>query len=255
MAEEPRKLPLWEFADSPFTWGGIGVIVGAALVSPSLFKWAFVGAGVSIGIGWLRAGSLRGSRGTIRIGGNVAMLGALAIIWFGVWKIIPKPVEPPTAEQIAEAVVGKTNQNIKPSAPIQLPKSASADEIAASIVGRLPKAASTLDLSNGDLKAQAKNVAEQIQKQLQPAVKEYFAIELDNSLSRQEKTFRQKQLEDDFMGHEENKLLFAKADYLRDAVLAKLGRPPLRDKMFTVWPGSTGGVVAEQLNQLASELP
>jgi hypothetical protein len=102
MAEEPMAKPLWRFADSPFTWGGIGVVIGSAVVTPVWFRYAFVGGGISIGIGFLRAGIFTGRHIVYRAITQVVLLLGLATCWWLLWKVIPKPEEPLTRKGAQE---------------------------------------------------------------------------------------------------------------------------------------------------------
>ena len=96
MGGEKRSIStLWRFFDSPFTWGGIGVLVGSALVSPTWFKFAFVGGGIAIAIGLLRAGIESRSL-------TFLLLVCFSAGWYWVWRVIPKPVEPLTKKDALE---------------------------------------------------------------------------------------------------------------------------------------------------------
>lgn len=94
---------IWSFLESPFTWGGIGVIVGAAATSPSWFKYAFVGAGVAIAVGALRAGFSYPKSGLSKIAATLACL-ILATVWLKVWSVIPKPTDPLTKQDLRDVL-------------------------------------------------------------------------------------------------------------------------------------------------------
>jgi hypothetical protein len=255
MGESEEKNALWEFADSPFTWGGIGLILGAAIVSPALFKFAFIAAGVSVAIGFLRARAFKGKSITTRILLNLIILACMAFGWRSLWGWMPKPVEPPTPDQIAERVVQKIGTRADNNNPAPKPsKSTSENEIADAIVKKLPKNVQNLDLSNGDLRSQAKDAAERLHKNLDPEVVEYFRVQaLPNESERMAGLA---QVKSDFLSNPENKALFAKENYLRDSILARLGKPIPKEKYFNgEWPGSTGGFYADQLVDLANKLP
>lgn len=254
MAEESKNRRFWEFLDSPFTWGGIGVVAGAAIVSPSWFRPTFIGSGISVAIGLLRANWLKGSRFGIWLAGNVGLIALVAMIWFFVWKYIPKPGEPPTPEQIAQAVARKLGEAEKHSPPTHLPKSASADEIAASIIGKLPRSVPTLDLSNDELRAQAYEVSKQLEEVIHESAKNHFLAEKIADKTERESTLRQ--IENEYSTKPSNQLLFAKGNYLRDLLLARLKRPIPPDKLFDgKYNGSTFIVMPELLDQLADQLP
>jgi hypothetical protein len=99
-AVDEAKVAFWRFADSPFTWGGGGVIIGAALVSPAWFKLVFVCGGVLIAIGLLRAGGFS-NQSRIRAV-TIVLLLCLGVGWWLLWKVIPKPVEPLTKREAQE---------------------------------------------------------------------------------------------------------------------------------------------------------
>jgi hypothetical protein len=95
MGEEKTSVnAFWKFGDSPFTWGGIGVLVGSAIASPTWFRFAFISGGISIAIGLWRAGF-----GTIS---KVFLFFFLAGGWILLWRVIPKPVEPLTKKDAQE---------------------------------------------------------------------------------------------------------------------------------------------------------
>jgi hypothetical protein len=123
MAAEPNAKPskleaLWKFADSPFTWGGIGVVIGSAIVTPVWFRYAFIGAGISIGVGLIRAGILDGRHVAYRVIGQIALLLCLVVGWWSLWRVIPKPEEPLTKKS-AQELLEKWG---KPTFPQQSPQ-------------------------------------------------------------------------------------------------------------------------------------
>jgi hypothetical protein len=94
-----------EFIDSPFTWGGLGVLIGIATASPALFKYAFWGAGIAIWIGFLRSGLILHSRKwEARTAVIVLSTGVFLFGWMRLYQIIPRPTEPLTATQLTDAV-------------------------------------------------------------------------------------------------------------------------------------------------------
>jgi hypothetical protein len=139
MAEPRKRSALSDFADSPFTWGGISLLVGAALVSPAWFRAAFIGAGVAIGIGIVRAFLFGNLSVYWRCFRTLALLLCLGYGWFRLWGAVPKPVEPATPDQIADAVVRKLGSGAKNTAVAATPGSASATIIANAIVNKLPR--------------------------------------------------------------------------------------------------------------------
>ncbi len=122
---EEKKGPcaVWRFGDSPFAWGGVGVVVGSALVSPAWFTFAFVGGGIAIGIGLLRAGAFKGRSIIFRVVANVLLLSCLGVGWRLLWKVIPKPVEPLTKqdaqELLSKAASTNRSQAVPPAVPLK----------------------------------------------------------------------------------------------------------------------------------------
>ena len=123
MGEREEPGALWRFGDSPFTWGGIGVIVGSAIVSPTWFKFAFVGGGMAIAIGILRAKPFNGRSSRFRFAANLALLACLGIGWRLLWKVIPAPVEPLTKQEAQELFRQNANQS-QPVSQIPPPEDA-----------------------------------------------------------------------------------------------------------------------------------
>src|ERR1700683_2854466 len=111
MGEREEPGALWRFGDSPFTWGGIGVIVGSAIVSPTWFKFAFVGGGIAIAIGFLRAKPFNRRSSRFRFTANLVLLACLGIGWRFLWKIIPAPVETCTKQEAQELFRQNANQS------------------------------------------------------------------------------------------------------------------------------------------------
>jgi hypothetical protein len=117
MAEpETRYRALWNFCDSPFTWGEIGVVIGAALASPVWFRYAFIGGGISIGIGLLRANAFRQSRATARVVVNLVLCCSFVTLWILLWKVIPKPEAPVTRNELQQILNDKPSTLAAPVA-------------------------------------------------------------------------------------------------------------------------------------------
>jgi hypothetical protein len=93
-----------KFLDSPFTWGGIGVLIGIATTSPPLFRAAFVGAGIAIGIQLLRSQFLEGKSGRTQFVGTALLIIAFSLTWWKLWNKIPKPSEPLTKGDVVSAL-------------------------------------------------------------------------------------------------------------------------------------------------------
>jgi hypothetical protein len=103
------------FIDSPFTWGGIGAVIGAFLASPQGFKYAYFGSVPAIAVGLLRAGILSHKGALVRLFSNLVLCIGLIIGWMYLWKVVPKPTEPPSADQIARALANITTGKSLPS--------------------------------------------------------------------------------------------------------------------------------------------
>ena len=247
---------LWKFLESPLTWGGIGVVIGAALVSPAWFKSAFVGGGICVAIGFLRAKAFRKNGSTASSILNLVVLLALGLGWYTIWVFVPKPTEPPTPDQIADQVIrrmGSATNKVPTPAPVTPPSSPpSAGDIANAIVSKLPKTAQNLELSNDDLRGQAKAVAKQLKDAIHTASTQHFQAESLSDPNSRKATLAQ--IEENYVNN--NRLLFAKGNYLRDLLLIRLGRPVPANKLFEeAYVGSTFIVVPEILINLADQLP
>jgi len=93
---------LWRFGDSPFTWGGLGVIAGSALASPTWFKFAFVGGGIAIAIGLLRARPFTFKCPAWMVAANTILVLSFVAVWWLLWTVIPKPVECLTKQEAVD---------------------------------------------------------------------------------------------------------------------------------------------------------
>lgn len=96
------KQKIWNFSDSPWTWGGIGVIVGAVAGTVPLGLLFAIG-GVIIAVGLIRAKMFEGHARLIKVGGNTFLCVLLALILIGARKLIPKAKECPSLEDIQKA--------------------------------------------------------------------------------------------------------------------------------------------------------
>lgn len=175
--------PLWKFLESSFTSGGIGVISGAALTAPATFKYAFIGGGVLIAIGILRANALKTRHPLVRVIGNSFLLAILVSLWIILWKVMPPPTEQATPDQIADAVVRKQH-DVGGEQP-ETPQTRAASKIADAIVKKLPETKSsnlklrdalvtlTADLSKDILEfAETRKAVEQRLPYLDPTIPE-----------------------------------------------------------------------------------
>jgi len=106
---------LLDWGESPFTGLGVGVIIGGigALVS---LKALFVVGGVFISIAFFRANFFASIRsGWARTGLHLLACGLLALGLIYIWRITPKPKDPPTAQENAEAVVALEKKRLGPT--------------------------------------------------------------------------------------------------------------------------------------------
>jgi hypothetical protein len=114
---------IWRFGDNPFTFGGVGVIVGGigALVS---VKSLFVVGALSIGIAIIRSNLFDGCRPFLKVVGNFGLCCVLSGLLFFIWRVTPKPKDPPTAHEIARAIIEQEKldgENKKPDIIKELP--------------------------------------------------------------------------------------------------------------------------------------
>jgi len=118
---EKKTTSFWRFAESPFTWGGIGVFIGVALASPTWFKYGFIGSIVSIGVGAFKAGFFEGRGLLVRLFGTLALCACLAGGGWELWGVVPKPREPVTKQDINDAVreALASNPQSAPTFPVQ----------------------------------------------------------------------------------------------------------------------------------------
>lgn len=92
---------LWSFAESPITWGAIGVLVGA--VGPFIpSKWAFLVTFLFLAVALLKANFFEERALPKRVFGNLALICLMAALLGEVSHLLPKPQEPLTSEQVVE---------------------------------------------------------------------------------------------------------------------------------------------------------
>jgi hypothetical protein len=129
---------------------------------------------MAVAIAVVRAKPFKDKSTQVRASTTSLLCVGLAVIWLFLWHVIPRPAEPrpepPTKEEIADAVLKKLDlRAAMPQPPTSLtvtsvkPKSAgsssSANQIADAIVAKLPK---TPELSNDLLIAAAQTVSNQL---------------------------------------------------------------------------------------------
>jgi hypothetical protein len=100
-----RQAQLVKFLDSNMTWGSVGLILGA-IDSP----WAKI----LLPTAWLvmlasiwRVNFFQGPDKKVEVGGNFILAIFLTFAFLGLWRIVPKPKEPPTLKEIADEVSKK----------------------------------------------------------------------------------------------------------------------------------------------------
>src|ERR1700685_2817244 len=106
-AEPKPTKKLSTFWSSTPLWGGIGVLVGAIASQLSL-KLLFVAVWGVFLFEFIRVGFFPGK--VRKIVGNLLMGFALGIMFLSLYKLSPKPKEPPTLDQQADAVVDKAGK-------------------------------------------------------------------------------------------------------------------------------------------------
>jgi hypothetical protein len=111
---------LWIFGESPLTWGAIGILFGAVAVVVSM-KWIFVLAGVVFAFAVLRMKFFEGRTFVIQIAGSLGLFCIIAVALLFVWRVVPKPKEAPTVEDIANAVKKKLTENVQAVAGASVP--------------------------------------------------------------------------------------------------------------------------------------
>jgi hypothetical protein len=104
-----EQKPVWKFVDSALTGVGIGVVVGSAIVSPPWFLYIFIFGGIALEISFLRVKAYKDRIGLRRMVPNIVICLCIATGWALLWKVIPRPKEPPAKEEIAQAVSDKLN--------------------------------------------------------------------------------------------------------------------------------------------------
>jgi hypothetical protein len=100
----PRKL--WDFAESPILWGGLGVLIGAVTSLISL-KYLFVMSAMVVCVAVLKANFAASHRLTLQVGGNLALCCVVVLVFSIIWKYVPKPVVPPTLDQQGDVLVDR----------------------------------------------------------------------------------------------------------------------------------------------------
>lgn len=93
---------LWKLGESPIAWGGVGVLFGAIASLISL-KYLFVATGIVLGVALIRINFFERLWVLWRVAGNVVLCCIVAVGLMGLWRVIPKPKEPPTLDQIVDA--------------------------------------------------------------------------------------------------------------------------------------------------------
>ena len=86
---------LWKYAEGPWFWGGVALIIGAAAANINLAIIFAIGY-VPISVGVIRSKLFDGCTTMLKIRGNGGAMLLAALLLFGVWKLIPQPQRPLT---------------------------------------------------------------------------------------------------------------------------------------------------------------
>jgi len=117
--EEPTEPPItkiWKWLEAPWFWGGVALILGASAATVPLSIIFAIGY-VPVAVGIVRSDFFKSLTSKWRkFLSNTTLLAVVAVIFFFVWKVVPKPKEPPTVDDIANAVKKKLDekQDIQP---------------------------------------------------------------------------------------------------------------------------------------------
>jgi hypothetical protein len=90
--------------EHPLSCLGLGGAIAILMVSPSSFNYGFTAAGCAIAVGLLRSKAFSNSRPVIRFLGNILIVACFGAIWFWLWKVVPKPTEPVTKQDVYDAL-------------------------------------------------------------------------------------------------------------------------------------------------------
>jgi hypothetical protein len=254
MAEEPNSF--WKFAESPFTWGGIGVIFGTALVSPAWFKGAFIGGGIAIAIGFLRANSFKHRSIVFRIVFHLIAGTGLVALWIALWNVIPRPSEPLTKKDLQDLgilppVGGQTSE--------ALTKVELTEALQQYSTNRESKP--TLDFSNEELRAQVLDVTQQLDKISRDYTEAIRHIDtlLEEARSDQAKITQIREQQDSLTGHYShdtaNLELVVKANCLDQIISIKLGKPMPAINQFSLTAANNLSQECYRLKTMALQLP
>jgi len=88
------------------------VLVGAIGVAYSM-KVIFIATGCIFAMAIIRTQVFEGRRLYQRILGNMMLVVLMTVLLFFVWKMTPKPKEPPSADEIANAVIKKQREEVQ----------------------------------------------------------------------------------------------------------------------------------------------
>jgi hypothetical protein len=129
-------------------------MIAGALGSALSIQWFFFLAWILISIAIVRAGFFKSQKVIKQFFGNGSACALLALMLFICWRALPKPKEPPTADQIADAIVAKMGGRVvqnqgqsiapgqRPEAPTDLTATVSdspADIIAEKVIKMLSR--------------------------------------------------------------------------------------------------------------------
>src|SRR5882762_7689437 len=121
----PIRRKLWKFAESPITWGAIGVLVGAIgpFIPP---KWGFIVTFAFLVMALLKTNFFEGGSLLKHILGNLVLIGIMAALLVEVWHLLPKPQEPLTSKELVEAFCKRSPWLCSPPEQVQPRKTVAA---------------------------------------------------------------------------------------------------------------------------------
>lgn len=101
---------LFSIAEGGPFWGGVGLVAGALAATVNM-GWLFVAAWFAFGWAIIRGRPFvqRGKPWAEGLG-NVLLSVVLAVALFGLWRIVPRPKEPPRPATLAEITTSISNQ-------------------------------------------------------------------------------------------------------------------------------------------------
>jgi hypothetical protein len=106
VAVKNNRAKFREFLESPVLWGGIGILIGA-IASPLTFKYLFILAWLVIVVAVLKENLWESYPKTTKWLASILACAVVMIFAFFMWKVIPKPKEPPSIDETINAFTKK----------------------------------------------------------------------------------------------------------------------------------------------------